>query len=117
MGYYGYDITDFKDLVKEVKEPTSKIFLPKDNNLIFNCSLMHDINKWVQKQGNNMLFIYGENDTWSAAAVELTGETNSIKMVKEGGSHRTRINSFSNDEKEIIYLTLEEWLGIEINRE
>ncbi len=117
MGYYGYDITDFKHLLKEVKEPTSKIFLPKNNNMVFDCSLMHDINKWVQKQGNNMLFIYGENDTWSAAAVELTGETNSIKMVKEGGSHRTRINSFSNDEKEIIYSTLEDWLEIEINRE
>jgi len=117
MGYYGYDITNFKDLLKEVKEPTSKIFLPKDNNLDFNCSLMHDINNWVQKQGNNMIFIYGENDTWSAAAVELTGETNSIKMVKEGGSHRTRISSFSNDEKEIIYSALEDWLGIKIDRE
>jgi len=116
MGYYGYDITDFKDLLKEVKEPTSKIFL-KDNNLVFDCSLMHDINKWVQKYGNNMLFIYGGNDTWAATAVQLTGETNALKMVKSGGSHRTRIISFDKREKEIIYSTLEEWLGIEINRE
>jgi hypothetical protein len=116
MGYYGYDITDFKDLLIEVTEPTSKIFLPKDSNIAFDCSLMHNINNWLQKHGNNMLFIYGENDTWSAAAVELTGETNSLKMVKDGGSHRTRISSFSDDEKEIIYSTLEEWLGIEIER-
>ena len=116
MGYYGYDITDFKDLLIEVTEPTSKIFLPKDSNLEFNCSLMHDINSWVQKHGNNMLFIYGENDTWSATAIQLTGETNSVKMVKTGGSHRTRINSFDEMEKEIIYSTLEEWLGIDIER-
>ena len=117
MGYYGYDITDFKDLLKEVQEPTSKIFLPKDSNLIFDCSLMHDINKWVQKHGNNMLFIYGENDTWTATAVQLTGETNAVKMVKSDGSHRTRIMSFDDQEKEIIYSTLEEWLGIEISGE
>jgi len=116
MGYYGYDITDFKDLLREVEEPTSKIFLPKDSNLEFDCSLMHDINIWVQKHGNNMLFIYGGNDTWSATAVQLTGETNAVKMVKEGGAHRTRINSFDVKEKEIIYSTLEEWLGIEIER-
>jgi len=117
MGYYGYDITDFKDLLKEVKEPTSKIFLPKDDNLVFDCSMMHDINKWVQKHGNNILFIYGGDDTWTATAVQLTGETNAVKMVNDGGSHRTRIRSFNMKEKEIIYSTLEEWLGIKINRE
>ncbi len=116
MGYYGYDITDFKDLLIEVEEPTSKIFLPKDSDLEFDCSLMHDINIWVQKHGNNILFIYGENDTWSATAVQLTGETNAVKMVKEGGAHRTRINSFDENEKEIIFSTLEDWLGIEIER-
>ena len=77
---------------------------------------MQDINTWIQKHGNNMIFIYGENDTWTATAVELTGETNSIKMVKEGGSHRTRINSFSDDEKEIIFSTLEDWLDYKIER-
>jgi hypothetical protein len=117
MGYYGYDISNFKDLLKEVKEPTSKIFLPKDSNLIFDCAVMIDINKWIQKHGNNMLFIYGGNDTWTGTAVQLTGETNAIKMVKSGGSHRTRIMSFDKREKEIIYSTLEEWLGIELIRE
>jgi hypothetical protein len=63
-----------------------------------------------------MLFIYGEYDTWSAPAVQLTGETNAVKMVLKGGSHRTRIKHFPDDEKEIIYSTLEDWLGIEIER-
>jgi hypothetical protein len=116
IGYYGYDITDLNDLLKEVKEPTSKIFIPKSSNPNFNCSLMQNINTWVQKHGNNMLFIYGEYDTWSAPAVQLTGETNAIKMIKKEGSHRTRIKDFSKEEKEIIYSTLEKWLDIEIRR-
>ena len=114
--YYGYDISDVKDLLQEVKEPTSKVFIPEDILPSFDCSLMQEINKWVQKHGNNMLFIYGEYDTWSASAVELTGETNAVKMVKKGGSHRTRINSFNQKEREIIYSTLENWLDIEIKR-
>jgi len=116
IGYYGYDISPLKDLLREVKDPSSRIFIPYNSNPQFDCSLMQDINTWVQKHGNNMLFIYGENDTWSATAIELTGETNSIKMVKKGGSHRTRINSFSDYEKGIIYSTLEDWLDYKIER-
>jgi len=116
IGYYGYDISPLKDLLREVKDPSSKIFIPHNSNPQFDCSLIQDINTWVQKHGNDMLFIYGGNDTWSATAVELTGETNSIKMVKEGGSHRTRINSFSDDEKEIIYNILEDWLDYKIEK-
>jgi len=114
MGYYGYDISDLKDLLREVKEPTSKIFLPDYLNPVFDCCTMPKVNTWIQKNGNNMIFIYGEIDAWSATAVELTGETNAIKMVKKGGTHRTRIKSFDGEELEKIYDTLENWIGIEI---
>lgn len=114
MGYYGYDISDFKDLLIEVKEPTSRIFLPKDLNPEFDCCTMQKINTWIQKFGNNMIFIYGEIDAWSATAVELTGETNSIKMVKKNGNHRTRINSFDEKDRTFILNTLEQWLDYEI---
>ena len=114
MGYYGYDISNFKDLLTEVKEPTSKIFLPKDLNPEFDCCTIQKINTWLQKHGNNMIFIYGGNDTWSATAVELTGETNALKMVKSGGNHRTRINSFDKKERDKIINTLETWLDYKI---
>ncbi len=116
IGYYGYDITNVKDLLVEVKEPSSKVFIPVDSNPSFDPAIMQDINKWVQKHGNNMLFVYGGNDTWSASAVELTGETNAIKMVKKNGSHRTRIRNFEGEELKLIYSTLEDWLDIEIKR-
>ena len=115
MGYYGYDISDFKDLLVEVKEPTSRIFLAKDMNPSFDCCTMQKINTWLQKHGNNMIFIYGGNDTWSATAIELTGETNAIKMVKKAGSHRTRIRSFDEKDQKFIISKLEEWLDYKIS--
>jgi hypothetical protein len=114
MGYYGYDISDFKDLLKEVKEPSSKIFLPKDLNPEFDCCVMQRINTWIQKYGNNMIFIYGEIDAWSATAIELTGETNAIKMSKKNGNHRTRINSFDDKDRTFILNTLEQWLNYKV---
>ncbi|MCZ7613026.1 MAG: hypothetical protein M5T52_05710 [Ignavibacteriaceae bacterium] len=114
MGYYGYDISNFKDLLKEVKEPTSRIFLPDYMKPVYDCCIMQEINTWIQKHGNNMIFIYGEIDSWSATAVELTGETNAIKMVKPGGNHRTRIKSFNEKDQEYIINTIEDWIGYEI---
>jgi hypothetical protein len=114
IGYYGYDISNLKDLLKEVKEPTSKIFIPKGSNPVFDCCILQKVNTWTQKHGNNMIFIYGGNDTWSATAIELTGETNSIKMVKKGGSHKTRIRSFDEKDQKFIINKLEEWLNYKI---
>jgi hypothetical protein len=114
LGYYGYDISALKDLLIEVKEPTSKIFLPEGVDPEFNCVQANKINSWLQKKGNNFIFIYGEVDTWSAPAVQLTGETNSIKMICKNGSHKTRINSFDEPEREIILNTLENWLDYNI---
>lgn len=118
LGYYGYETKLFKDLIKPIKNNyvSSDFFAPKNVDLNFDEDLMVNINLFIQSNGNNMLYIYGENDTWSASAVEIGENTNAVKMVKKDGSHRTRINSFAGDQKEQIYSTLEEWLDIKIDR-
>jgi len=116
IGYYGYDLEPFKDLLKEIKDGSNKILVPKDAKVNFDCSVMNDVNTWLQKHGNNILYIYGGNDTWNATSIQLLGQTNAVKMVKKGGSHGTRIGSFESEQKEKIYSTLENWLGIKIKR-
>lgn len=114
MGYYGYDITNLKDLLTEVKNPSSRVFIPKYLNPVFDCCTMQNINAWIQKHGNNIIFIYGEIDAWSSTAVELTGETNSLKMIKTGGNHRTRIKSFNQRDQERILDSLQVWLDYKV---
>jgi hypothetical protein len=58
-----------------------------------------------------MIFIYGGNDPWFAPAFELTYHTNSIRVVKEGGSHRTRIKDLSEEQKKLVMNTLNKWLN------
>jgi hypothetical protein len=115
MGYYAYDIEPFEDLLKYANGKTP-FFIPKNVSVSFDPEVMKDINHFIQCEADNFIFIYGENDPWTATSVCLSGRTNSIKMVHPGGSHRTRIRHFSNEEKEIIYSKLEEWLGIKIGR-
>jgi hypothetical protein len=115
IGYYGYDLSPFKDLLTKIKDGSNIMLVPKDAKIHYDCSVMQDINTWLQKHGDNILYIYGGNDTWSATSIQLTGECNAVKMVKKGGSHGTRIHNFEGEQKEKIYSTLEKWLGIKIS--
>lgn len=114
-GYYAYDITPFKDYIKYA-DGHVRFFIPEGVNPVFDPEPMKDVSEWVQNEAENFIFIYGGNDPWSSTGVCLTGKTNSIKMVCPGGSHRTRIKSFSKKDKELIYTKLEEWLGVKIDR-
>jgi hypothetical protein len=116
IGYYNYDLEPFKDLLTEVTNGSNIVMVPKEARTKFDERLMKDVNKWLQKNSNNMIFIYGELDSWGATAVQLTGESNALKMVKKGGHHRTGIHSFEGEEKERIYSTLEHWLDLKIKR-
>jgi hypothetical protein len=116
IGYYGYDLEPFKDLLKEIKDGSNIMLVPKDAKINFDCSVMNDVNSWLQKHGNNIIYIYGGNDTWNATSIQLLGQTNAVKMVKKGGAHSTRIGSFDGEQKEKIYATLENLLEIKIKR-
>jgi len=115
IGYYAYDTTPFEGLLTAVTDPTYRFCAPEGTAPVFDPEAMQDIHEWITTEGDNMIFIYGEVDPWSASAVQLTGQTNSLMMMTEGGDHSTRINDFAAEEKEQIIDTLEDWLGIEVD--
>jgi len=116
IGYYGYDITEFRGLLTAVKNPTNIILAPANTDLTFNPSTMYSVYTWLRDHGDNIIYVYGENDLWGATAMELSGKTNAIKVVKAGGSHRTRIRTLSPGQQETVYSALESWLGVRISR-
>lgn len=115
IGFYTYDIEPFGDLIQVVKHPNFNFTLPDGVDTTYNYESMLEVNEFLQTKGDNIIYIYGEYDPWSASAVQLVpGQTNALKMVKAGGNHKTRIKSFGEIEKKLIYDKLEEWLGIKI---
>ena len=116
IGYYGYDITDLRQYLSAVKDPTNIILAPKHTELEFHPEVMYDIYTWLRDHGSNILYIYGETDLWGATAMELSGKTNAVKIVKPGGSHTTRIANLPPQQKELVCSTLEHWLGVLIKR-
>ncbi|AMC10792.1 hypothetical protein Lupro_05855 [Lutibacter profundi] len=114
LGFYGFDITPVKDLIKEVYEPTNLRFAPKNVDLDFNSTYIKKVRDYVENQGNKILYIYGEYDTWGACAPNPKPHVNFLKMVLKGGSHKTRIKDFSTKDKQLIYDKLQNWLGYSV---
>ncbi len=116
IGYYNYDITDFKPYMKAVKNPSNLILAPKGAKIVYNPETLQKVYHFLQYEGNNIVYIYGELDTWSSTAVQLIGRTDAIKLVNKGGYHGSRIKNLSDEQKELFYSTMERWLGIKLNR-
>ncbi|MCF8223077.1 MAG: hypothetical protein K9J25_08000 [Bacteroidales bacterium] len=71
---------------------------------------MKEVNDYVS-YASNFIYIYGMQDTWSATGVELNENSSSIKVMKRGGDHRTRIKNLPETRKSLVLNTLNSWLG------
>ncbi|MGD8537355.1 MAG: S28 family serine protease [Candidatus Aminicenantes bacterium] len=117
LGYYRYVIKNVRDLLSEGEDDyPNKAFAPQEADLTFDPTFMEDINKWLLTQGNNILYIYGENDPWSAPHLEYLGATNARMFWAKNGNHFSFIRTLSEVQQEDVFQTLETWLGITIER-
>ncbi|MFC2151839.1 S28 family serine protease [Bacteroidota bacterium] len=117
-GAPGYKTDYLSDLLINIDpldegNPNFEILAPQNATLTFNYSTLTDIYSWLQTSGNNIIYIYGDQDPWTAGAIELTGQTNALFILQEGANHRVKIADL--DEQQLVYSTLEEWLDIEIS--
>lgn len=112
LGYYGYETESFKKYlkIKTAHAYLEKIFLPRDYRVAFDSTISQQCAKFLHDNDPNMIFIYGEYDPWSAAAVEFSGKTNMLKAVRPGGSHATRISSFDDVTQQKIIDRINNWL-------
>jgi hypothetical protein len=117
IGYYNYDITDFKPHMKALKNPSNIVLCPSGAKIVYNPAPMAEVYHFLQYEGNHIFYIYGELDPWSATAVPLIGRTDSFKVVVRNGHHGSRIGDFTPMEKELFYSTLERWLGLKLVRQ
>jgi len=117
MGYYGYETEDFKGLLNHLPyEPhPHAAFVPNKMETEWDGTLTNEVAKWIEKEGNNMLYINGAIDTWSATAVPPSDKVNSKWFFMKGKHHaNARIKNMTEEEKSIFISALEEWLELEI---
>jgi len=117
IGMYGYCVDSLKTHLREYTSYVDNYntFIPENINIIYNPSALAEVNEYLSG-ADRFIFIYGENDAWSATAfVADNVRTNSVTLFQKDGSHMTRIRTLSEDQKKLIYQKLRDWLGVEVH--
>ncbi len=116
MGYYGYDIDPFKDYLPDTTDITWDFTLtPYGLDTTFNPNTLKFMHDFVQNRGDNILYIYGEYDTWTATGVtNITGPADAMVMILPKGYHGAMIGAFPEEQQQKIYAKLTEWLGFSV---
>jgi hypothetical protein len=118
LGYYRYVTKNVIDLLSEGKDDyPNSAFGPKDADLTFDPAFMEDINKWLLTQGNNIIYIYGENDPWSAPHLEYLGATNAEMFWVKNGNHYSFIRTLSETQQDELLETFTDWIGVTTERQ
>ncbi|CAN5569184.1 S28 family serine protease [soil metagenome] len=116
IGYYNYDITDLKPYLGANPNPTNMDLCPPGVPIAFNPATLAFVYHTLQYESQNVAFVYGGEDAWSATQMELIGHTNAIKIVVKNANHGASVHAASPEQKELFYSTLEGWLGLKLNR-
>ncbi len=87
--------------------------LPENlENIKFDKKLSKKMVRFLKKGDPKMIFIYGENDPWTAAGVTwLKNKKNIHVFLEPGGSHLARISTMPEPEKQKIISIMQEWLS------
>ncbi len=115
LGWYKLVVDHLQDLLVTFRQPSYSYMAPKNTDLDFDPQVMADVLAWLKNYGNNIIYIYGGNDPWTAGAVELTGQTNALKIVQPGANHYITIAEL--EERDLVYSKLGAWLGMEVPSE
>lgn len=114
LGYYGYDVQPFKQYlsIQSSEGYLHRLMLPEElKDIPFDKTLSKKITKFLKKQDPKMIFIYGQNDPWTAAGVTwLKNKKNIHVFIQPNGSHLARINTLPEKEKKEVMELIKQWL-------
>ncbi|MEG1563067.1 MAG: S28 family serine protease [Bacteroides sp.] len=114
LGYYGYDTAPFKPYltIKTARNYLSRLMLPAElQGMKFDKTLARKVTLFLKKNDPRIIFIYGQNDPWTAAGVTwLKGKQQIHVFVQPGGSHLARIGTLPEDMKKEVIALITSWI-------
>jgi hypothetical protein len=99
-----YDPATIDDLPSIALDPT------------FEPAAMQDISDWVTSAGQQLLFVYGDSDPWTAGAFELGGAADSYRLTVANGNHYAQIAQLSPGDSQLALDALSAWAGVAASR-
>lgn len=114
----GYPISDESYLEANLMYPgadTAEAYIPSDVPVptYDNGVAMHDIQDWLATSGERIMLIYGQNDPWTAGAVDIGNATDSFKYISPGGNHGSSLANLSSTDQDEAVATVLRWAGVQ----
>jgi len=110
LGMYGYKIDRFKQWTTYKHNVTFDFAAPEGVSVVYSPELMRRVDYFIRHQATNMILIYGASDPWSMAAGQPTYQTNTFRIMKAGGNHKTRIRNLPENQRKQVLDSLYKWM-------
>jgi len=113
IGYYGYDFEKFDGLLRyahDTGKPEFTFSAPEGIEYVYDYKFARKVDEFIKNDAENFIFLYGENDPWSASAADPGTNGQCIRIIKKAGAHGTRIRNLPADQQDVVISRLEEWL-------
>ncbi|MFJ5830083.1 aminopeptidase [Streptomyces sp. NPDC093089] len=93
-------------------QPASS-FVPREIPMKFKPQVMRDVDDWVRKNANQMLFVYGGNDPWGSEKFRLgKGARDSYVYTAPGANHGANVAGLVDAERENATARILAWAGV-----
>ncbi|MEU2870090.1 S28 family serine protease [Streptomyces olivoreticuli] len=94
---------------------TPRNYVPRDIPMRFHPGVMADIDRWVRKDSERMLFVYGQNDPWSGEPFTLgrnAAARHDFRFYAPGGNHGSNIAQLVADERAKATAEVLQWADV-----
>ena len=116
-GYYGYKIAPFQKYLHYFTSNPSATFPPKSAPARpFDPTLNAKVAAWLAEDGNNIVYLYGGIDAWTAAGIIVSDKVNSKRFVVPNATHSTaRVKNMSSDMQREFVKKVKDLSGLDAN--
>ena len=117
-GYYKYNLRPFKNYLHYLKGPNaSAAFLPAAvPRKPFDPEFEKKVIAWLSETGNDIVYIYGGRDTWTACKIAFNNSVNSRTFIMPGANHfMARIKHMPLTMQSEFAASLEHMTGLKVD--
>jgi hypothetical protein len=101
------------DLLRYPGLDSPRQFVPEAIPMQFRAAAMQDIDTWVRERGQHLLFIYGQNDPWTAEPFQAgPGTADTLFFVVPGGNHGSNIRRLAPADQVAAVNAVRTWAGL-----
>ncbi|MCE9674026.1 hypothetical protein LY474_40165 [Myxococcus stipitatus] len=112
LGWSRFPTKHLRGLLRYPGENTPDVYVSFPVTEPFDMEAMLRVEHWVRDHGERMLFIYGENDPYSATAFSVREDNDAFRFFAPGGNHGANIAGLAEPERAFVLERLFAWMGV-----